>query len=128
MSLPNKSASGGTGRPVQAWIDRQRDAPVMTLWPVPDATTPYEFHYYRVRRYRDVPALASGVDLPARFLPAMVSGLAYYLARMLPQVPPELRQELKADYMQDLAEAEQADQDRGGFRVEADLSSYWRGT
>lgn len=35
-TIPSK---GTTGRPVQFYIDRQRAAPTVTLWPVPPATT-----------------------------------------------------------------------------------------
>ena len=38
-SIPNKLSEG---RPIQMWIDRRRDAPVLNLWPVPDKTDTYE--------------------------------------------------------------------------------------
>ena len=37
-TIPNKLTEG---RPIQVWIDRQRDAPVLNLWPVPDKNDTY---------------------------------------------------------------------------------------
>ena len=46
-SIPNKLTEG---RPIQMWIDRQRDAPVLNLWPVPDKNDTYIIAYWRLRR------------------------------------------------------------------------------
>jgi hypothetical protein len=49
-------------------------------------------------------------DIPFRFIPCMVAGLAYYLAMKLPNIDPQRRMELKADYEQQFQLA--ADEDR----------------
>ena len=75
------------GKPTQIYIDRQRDAPTVTLWPVPSSTYSGDFlRYFRMRRVQDTGAKGSNnVDIPARFLPCMVAGLAYYIAMKKPE-------------------------------------------
>lgn len=79
--LSDKTA---TGRPNQIWIDRQRDAPVVYLWPIPD-TDNYTLVYWRLRRFEDVGSVGTTTqDIPFRFLPALVAGLAYQLSLKIP--------------------------------------------
>lgn len=74
-------------RPTQIYIDRQRDAPVIYLWPVPSSTYNGDIiRYWRMRRIQDTGTTGTtDPDVPARFLPAMVSGLAYYIAMKKPE-------------------------------------------
>ena len=58
-----------------------------TLWPVPDSTTTYTLSYYRLK---GIDGLSSGIgstvtSVPPRFVPALVSGLAYYLSMKKPE-------------------------------------------
>jgi hypothetical protein len=58
----------------------------ITVWPTPAAGTTYQFVYWRMRRVQD--ATNSGVktfDIPFRFIPCLVAGLAYYIALKLPE-------------------------------------------
>ena len=48
-SINNKNTQG---RPTRIYIERLREAPKVTLWPVPDAST-YTLVYYRIRRIED---------------------------------------------------------------------------
>lgn len=68
-----------TGRPTEIYIDRQRDAPVVHVWPVPGSAG-YTLVYWYLRRMDDPGAYTNNVDVPFRFLPALIAGLAYYLA------------------------------------------------
>ena len=54
--------------------------PCVTVWPVPDNTTPYQFVYWRMRRVQDAGAGIQTGDMNFRFLPAVTAGLAYYIA------------------------------------------------
>jgi len=76
-TIPNKL---NTGRPIQVLITRLDTAPTITVWPVPDASTTYTFVYWRLRRIQDAGNGVNTMDVPFRFLSAMVAGLAYYLA------------------------------------------------
>lgn len=79
-TIPNKLSQA---RPLQIWIQRL-EAPQITLWPVPDASQTYQIVYWRLRRLQDAGNGANTPDVPFRFLPALVAGLAYYLALKLP--------------------------------------------
>ena len=88
--IPNKNA---TGRPIQVWVNRQSGAtnasnviqnPTISVWPAPDNSTTYTFVYWRLRRIQDAGDGINGQDIPFRFLPCMVAGLAYYLSLKIP--------------------------------------------
>lgn len=90
-AIPNKNS---TGRPVQIWIDRRSGAsnssgvvqyPQVTLWPVPDNSATYTLIYWRLRRIQDAGNGVNGQDIPFRFLPCMVAGLAYHLSLKIPE-------------------------------------------
>lgn len=58
----------------------------ITVWPTPNPGTTYQFVYWRMRRVQD--ATNSGVktfDVPFRFLPCLVAGLAYHIALKIPE-------------------------------------------
>jgi hypothetical protein len=123
ITIPNKNAQG---RPIQVWINRQSGAtqpnltvqnPQINVWPAPDQSNFYTFVYYRLRRIQD--AGTSGTftqDIPFRFLNAMVAGLAYYLAMKIPNVDPNRRAELKADYEQQYQFAAEEDREKASVR------------
>lgn len=69
------------GRPVEVWYDRAQAAPVAHIWPLPDSSGSYTLIYYVMRRFDDAGVYSNDADVPFRFLPALVAGLAYHLAR-----------------------------------------------
>ena len=79
-TIPNKLAQG---RPIQIWIERL-DTPQFTVWPVPDNSQTYTLVYWRLRRIQDAGNGVNTMDMPFRFLPCMIAGLAYYLAMKVP--------------------------------------------
>ena len=85
-NIPNKTT---TGRPVQLYIDRQL-TPTVTVWPVPDASSTYTLVYWRLRRLEDAGHGVNTQDIPFRFLPALVAGLAFYIAQKVPEGQPRL--------------------------------------
>ena len=82
-SIPNKLSEG---RPIQMWVDRRRDAPVLNLWPVPDKTDTYVLKYWRIRRIQDAGNGTETADVNFRFLPCLVAGLAYNIALKVPEL------------------------------------------
>lgn len=96
-------------RPTEIYINRQRVAPEVTFWPVPD-TADYTLVYWILRRINDVGANTNNVDVPFRFLPAVIAGLAFRIALKRPEVPIERTMALRtlAEESYDLA----ADEDR----------------
>tara|TARA_R110001599_G_scaffold344391_1_gene567859 strand:+ start:278 stop:967 length:690 start_codon:yes stop_codon:yes gene_type:complete len=86
-SIPNKLTRG---RPIQMWIDRQRDAPILNLWPVPDKSNTYVLQYWRIRRIQDAGSGIETADMNYRFLPCLVAGLAYNIALKVPDLAPRI--------------------------------------
>ncbi len=83
------------------------------MWPVPDATMPYTLMYYRLK-YID--GLSSGIgadvtSIPPRFVPALVSGLAYYIAAKKPKSMAMVPMR-KQEYEEQFALAAEEDRDR----------------
>jgi len=111
------------GSPSQFYINRLQPNPVCYLWPVPseDGT----FGGWGLRIMEDVGAYTNTLDVPNRFLPALVSGLAYHLALKSPAAAeriPLLQQEYERQFML----AAEEDRDRASFFMVPDLSSYSR--
>jgi|TARA_Y100000310_G_scaffold202996_1_gene203243 hypothetical protein len=79
-SIPNKLI---TGRPIQFWIERLLTTPSINVWPVPN-NNDYTFYYWRIRRIEDAGNGVETPDMNFRFFPALVAGLAYYLAMKVP--------------------------------------------
>ena len=89
-----------------------QNLPAINVWPTPNAPgDQYMFVYYRMRRIQDAGSGVTVQDIPFRFIPCMVSGLAYLLSMKLPDVDPNRVMALKAEYEQqwDLAQAEDRD-------------------
>jgi hypothetical protein len=102
-TIPNKNA---TGRPIQVWFQRKTGAtdstgdvvyPQIHVWPKPDNSQTYTFVYWRLRRMLDAGNGINGQDVPFRFIPCMVAGLAYHLSKKIPGAESRI-QMLKADY------------------------------
>jgi hypothetical protein len=93
-AIPNKLVQG---RPIQYMINRLV-APTITFWPVPDASTSWYALINYIRRIEDAGGNADNtLDAPTRFLPAIISGLAYQIALRKPDLI-ERVQMLKAEY------------------------------
>lgn len=89
-----------------------QNIPCINVWPTPNSPgDQYTFVYYRMRRIQDAGSGTSIQDIPFRFIPCMVAGLAVQLSMKLPDVDPQRIMALKADYEQqwDLAAAEDRD-------------------
>lgn len=112
-TLPNKTA---TSKPIQVYINRQSPVPTITLWPVPDGSTPYTLAYWRLRRLQDAGNGGNTQDVPFRFVPALIAGLAYHLSM---KVPGGLERAaiLKAQFDEALMLAESEDRDRSPIRL-----------
>lgn len=97
-SYSQQSNKNTTGRPTQAFIRRLATETTATLWPVPDSTDTYTLAYYRLRGIESISSGVAGTaDVPPRFVPCLVAGLAYYIAMKKPEVN-ERVQPLKQEY------------------------------
>jgi len=115
LKIPNKA---DTGRPSQYFLDKQL-TPVVYLYPTPDAADVFKFN--ERRRIEDITAATETVDMPDRFLPCAVSGLAYYLALRRPQIEIQRRQELKMLYEEELRRAMEDNREKVDMIIKPDL-------
>lgn len=109
LNLPNKTDQG---RPSQFYIDRQIN-PVVYLWQTPENSTD-QIVYYRLVRMDDADEYTNDLEMPFRFYPCMVAGLAYYLSM---KVNPERIPILKSVYDEEFARAAAEDRDRASLRL-----------
>jgi len=104
-------------RPTQIYVNRGATGTTVTLWPVPDSTQTYTLVYYRLKY---IEGLASGLggdvtSIPPRFVPALVAGLAYYIAGKRPQAEGRIPR-LQAEYEAQFDRAAGEDRDRASVR------------
>jgi hypothetical protein len=119
MKLPDKTQ---TGRPTQFSFLRGKDNVSMTVWPTPDQT--YTMNLLTMTRIQDVTASAiQTADLPFRFLPALVDGLAYKMSMRRPGVDPSKISFLKQQYEETFAFALEEDRQRTSMFIRPRLGS-----
>jgi len=121
-TIPNKNAQG---RPIQVWINRQSGAdypatgvkePQINVWPAPDQSNYYTFVYWRLRRLQDAGDGVTTQDIPFRFLPCLVAGLAYHLSLKIPGAL-ERSMSLKAQYEELWQQAADEDREKAPLRI-----------
>ena len=91
------------GTPNQYWVERFIDKVRIHVYPTPDSSNASkDMHIYYIKRIQDVGDYTNATDLPFRFVPCMISGLAFYLAQ---KYRPEMIQAMKLYYEDELARA-----------------------
>jgi hypothetical protein len=100
QALSNKTS---TGTPTQYYVQRFIDKVTITLYLTPGSSEAgNKLNYYYVKRIQDVGDYTNATDVPYRFVPCMVSGLAFYLAQ---KYAPERVQAMKLYYEDELQRA-----------------------
>ena len=92
------------GTPSQYFVQRFVDKTTFTIYPTADSSNASkDIHFYYVKRIQDADSTyTDATDVPYRFVPCMVSGLAFYLAQ---KFNPQLVQQMKLYYEDELARA-----------------------
>jgi hypothetical protein len=100
--------------------------PSINLWPTPPAGNPYQFVYWRMRRVQDAGNNGTFVqDIPFRFLPCLVAGLAFYLAQKLPEGQARIPF-LKQEYEEQWLIASTEDREKAPLRFVPRNTNYYR--
>ena len=100
QALSNKTSKG---QPTQYYVQRFIDKVTITLYLTPGSDEAgKKLNYYYVKRIQDVGDYTNATDVPYRFVPCMVSGLAFYLAQ---KYAPERVQAMKLYYEDELQRA-----------------------
>ena len=109
MTKVDRSTYGGfsnklsKGTPNQYWVQRFIHHVSVSVYPTPDSSNASkDMHIYYIKRIQDVGDYTNATDVPFRFVPCMISGLAFYLAQ---KYKPELVQAMKLYYEDELARA-----------------------
>lgn len=103
-----------------------QNLPTVNVWPAPDQSNFYTFVYYRLRRIQDGGNGVAVQDIPFRFIPCMVAGLAAYLSMKLPNVTPDRIQMLRADYETAFQLAADEDREKAPLRLVPRDMFYYR--
>ena len=91
------------GTPNQYFVQRFIDHVSIQIYPTPDSTNASkDMHIYYIKRIQDAGDYTNASDVPFRFIPCMVSGLAFYLAQ---KYQPQMVQAMKLYYEDELARA-----------------------
>ena len=109
LAIPDKDDQG---RATQFFVDRLI-TPTVTIWPVPENSTD-TLIYYRLIRMDDADESTNTMEVPFRFLPCLVSGLAYCIA--VKRAPARMA-DLKVSYEEDFFRAATEDRDRTSLQL-----------
>ena len=104
-ALPNKLSQG---TPSQYYVQRTVN-PSVFLYLTPGSSfsgANYQLKFYYIARIEDAGAYTNTADVAYRFIPCMISGLAYYLSQ---KYSPDRSQELERRYESELLRALDAD-------------------
>ena len=109
MTKVDRSTYGGfsnklsKGTPNQYFVQRFIDHVSIQIYPTPDSTNASkDMHFYYIKRIQDIVDYTNATDIPFRFVPCMISGLAFYLAQ---KYQPQLIQQMKLYYEDEFARA-----------------------
>lgn len=91
--------------------------PCVNVWPTPNAPgDQYIFVYWRLRRLQDAGNGVNIQDIPFRFIPCLVAGLAFYIASKRPELSLDRVGMLKQEYEQQWLLASQEDREKAPDR------------
>ena len=124
VNLPNKAFQG---RPLQFWVDRLLNAPVLYLWPVPSPQFVTAQVVVWVKRYiMDVGTMTQEIEIPQRWYDAIVYVLASRLAEETPSVDPQMIAILDQKAQRSLLEAENEERDNSPIYLTPNIAVYTR--
>ena len=109
LNIPTKSTKS---RPSQFFLDKL-NTPVLKIWPSPENSTDV-LVFNKIVRMDDADKGTNAMDMPFRFYPCFVAGLAYYIAI---KRAPERVVLLKEMYEEEFDRAQSQDEDRASFRI-----------
>lgn len=103
-------------------FDRSSSTPKLFLHPTPSVAT--TINYWCVKKPKSVTASYQLVDVAARYLPAMVFGLAFFLGMKKPMFPMDRLQKLEDLYASHLERAFDEDREKGDIQLYPSLGGF----
>ena len=114
LNIPTKSTKS---RPSQFFFNKLI-TPVLKIWPAPENSTDI-LVFNKLVRMDDADKGTNTMDMPFRFYPCFVAGLAYYISV---KKAPEKSGMLKQMYEEEFERASSTDEDRASFRIRPYIS------
>lgn len=118
LKIPRK---GQTGRPTQYAVRRERDNPIVYLWPVPENNTD-QVKFETVKYFEDVTRSSQTADISRRFYPCLTAGTAYFMSMKRPGVDMARIQMIKGEYEERLTRAQEEDRERSSLYLTPSLN------
>lgn len=122
MTMPTKAQPG---RPLQAWLDRQRDQTILRVWQVPQRMYRYcHIAAIQQKMLADVTSLRQTLDVPLRWLDAMRAQLALRICRTFPEAKIERLKLLQEQAAETYMPAQSEDRDGSPITIFPQISGY----
>jgi len=126
-SYVNQSNKVFPGRPSNYYFQRDLPEPVVNLWPAPfSAAEQAQLVLWRHRQIMDTQNLQQEVEVPQRWLQAIVDGLASKVAAETPQVDPGMVPMLEQRAMLSVQRAWDGDNDGSPIQINPGIGVYTR--
>lgn len=124
VNLPNKAFQG---RPLQFWVNRQLNNPILYLWPVPSDQFVTAQVIVWIKRYiMDVGTMTQEIEVPQRWYDSIVYTLAARIAEETPTVDPQMIAILDQKAQRALLEAENEERDDSPIYLTPNIAVYTR--
>jgi hypothetical protein len=121
----NQSNKVFPGRPNSFWFQRDLALPVMNLWPAPNvAAEQAQLVIWRHRHIMDTANLRQDVEVPQRWIDAIVNGLAFKVSCETPEVDATLSPLLEQRWLASRQIAYDGDNDGSPTFIQVNISAY----
>lgn len=115
------------GRPATFWYQRDLPQPVANLWPAPNAAAEHaQLILWRHRHIMDVGTLAQEIEVPQRWLEAIIASLAEKVASETPEVDLQLIPILSQKAAMAMQLARDGDNDGSPIYIQPSIGVYTR--
>lgn len=95
LRIPSKNVKA---RPSVYSVNRNKEDINVNFWPIPDRDNAYTIDYYITLKIEDVIAYTDNVDLPSRYLNAVIYGLSVFLCDYRTDIDPNRQASLENKY------------------------------
>lgn len=124
-SYVNQSNKVFPGRPSSYYFQRDLPQPVVNLWPAPfSASEQAQLVLWRHRQIMDTENLQQEVEVPQRWLEAIIDGLAARVAAETPQVDPQIMAVREQKAAMSIQRAWDGDNDGSPIQINPGISVY----
>ena len=115
------------GRPLTYWFQRGQITPTMNLWPAPNAASEHQqLIVWRQRHIMDVGSLSQSIEVPQRWLNAIIDMLAARVAAETPSVDVALLPRLDGIAAQSYQTARDGDNSGASTFLQPQIRGYTR--